>query len=90
MNSALPTSLNLNASTEMSREYQEMNFFDFESGEDSEDKKKLAIFLHGKRLVEPVKYQAKMLERDLRNQKTVVQSSYDGFFCLVMWSLIKC
>ena len=81
MNSAFPTSLNLNAAIELSGEYQRMNFFAFESGEDSEDKKILAVFLHGKRLVEPIKYQTKLFGKGASTSKgRVVQTSYDRFF----------
>ena len=58
-----------------------MSFADFEMGQDSEDRKIVAVFLHGKRLVEPVKYQSKVFSKGGPNNKNrVVQSTYDRFF----------
>ena len=60
MNSRFPTSLGVLAAVALSEEYEILQFADFEMGQDSEDNKILAVFLHGKRLVEPVKYQSKV------------------------------
>ena len=81
MNSGFPASLGVPAAVQLSEQYDLMEYSDFEMGQDSEDQKVFAIFLHGKRLVEPVKYQSKVFNKGGSNVKNrVVQSSYDRFF----------